>query len=132
MGFGKHKCGSPQLSTCDDWLTHLHEGNSGLPHLCLPNPIIKLVTLSSDTPVISKHAAVRLINFDWSGAVRVAKFPNDVNISAFDSRALSLCITGGQIIPKNFDWHYLTDIFENAGLPEAEQSALDLHATQML
>jgi hypothetical protein len=71
-----------------------------------------------------KDGTVKLIDFDWSGAVGVAMFPDNVNISAFDSRALSFSITGGQRIPKNFDWHCLADIFEKAGLPLAVQAAV--------
>jgi hypothetical protein len=74
--------------------------------------------------MFSKDGTVQLIDFDWSGAVGVARFPINVNISAFDSRALSLTITGGQKIPKNFDWHCLADIFEKVGLPGAVQAAL--------
>ena len=71
-----------------------------------------------------KDGVVRLIDFDWSGAVGVAEFPNNVNAAAFGPRALHRSVTGGGKIPRNFDWHCLADIFDQVSLSAAADSAL--------
>lgn len=66
---------------------------------------------------------VRLIDFDWSGEVGVAKFPQNVNTAAFGRCAVQLGITGGLCIPGRFDWCCLADILNEIKLPEAARAA---------
>ena len=71
-----------------------------------------------------KDGVVRLVDFEWSGKVGVARFPKNVNISAFGPKAWGLAISGGGVIPRKFDWHCLADILDQVSLSAAAEAAL--------
>ena len=59
--------------------------------------------------IFGLNDAVHLIDFDWAESFGVAKFPANVNRTAFGKRAISF-VKPDLLIPSKFDWWCLSDI----------------------
>ena len=66
--------------------------------------------------------SVQLIDFEWAGKVGEAKFPENVRIESFGTNS-SKMIEPSCIIPENFDWMCLADIFSSLGCAVAARLA---------
>jgi hypothetical protein len=68
---------------------------------------------------------VSLIDFEWAGKVGEAKFPDNINASAFHQCAKDM-IRPGNIIPKHFDWCCVAGFLDVLGCSDAAVAAIGL------
>ena len=68
---------------------------------------------------------VSLIDLEWAGKAGEARFPDNINASAFRQRARDV-IQPGDFIPSYFDWLCVADFLDAIGCPEAALAAVNL------
>ena len=77
--------------------------------------------------IFGRDNEVRIIDWEWSGLVGQARFPQDVRIQSFGRRGSS-AIKSGDLIDRKFEFLCLADVLEKLNCPVATVCASESDA----